>query len=350
MTDGSPTERRAPRVLAAADKFRGSASAPRVCGAIAAGVEQVGGECVRLPLADGGEGTLAVLGDPNRVTTVTGPLQELVTAQWRLDGDTAYIECASVIGLELAGGREGNDALAATSRGVGELIAAALSEGARTVIVAVGGTATTDGGLWALTTLEHLLPLPADVDLIVACDVTTTFVDAAAVFAPQKGADEGAVAVLTQRLEQLALGYRKRFGVDVSDLPGAGAAGGLAGGLAAIGAQLVPGFAVVARHVGLAAAMDAVDIVVTGEGRLDRTSFAGKVVGAVAELALERELPVIVVTGQGADVEVPPHVQVLDLSARFGGRSWSDLDWCIQTAVSEALAVDGAVSNDGVMS
>jgi glycerate 2-kinase len=146
-------------LLAAPDKFRGTLSAHEAAAAIAAGAAGAGWAAVVLPLADGGEGTLEVLGGGNRRTTVSGPLGEPVGAAWRLEDDgTALIEAALACGLSLAGGPEGNDPLRATSRGVGELIAAAVAEGARRVVVAVGGVASTDGGAGARDALPTLLP------------------------------------------------------------------------------------------------------------------------------------------------------------------------------------------------
>src|SRR5690606_31241202 len=131
-----------------------------------------------------------------------------------------------------------------------ELLVHALGQGARTVIVGLGGSATTDGGLGALQALPSTARLDS-VELLVACDVRTRFVDAAAVFAPQKGASTAQVALLTMRLRQLVERYRDEYGVDVSAVDGAGAAGGLAGGLLAIGGVLLPGFDLVADHVDL---------------------------------------------------------------------------------------------------
>ena len=170
--------------------------------------------------------------------------------------------------------------------GTGELIARALDHGARRIVVGLGGSATTDGGLGAV----EALPSPArlrTVELEVACDVRTRFVDAAAVFAPQKGASPAQVDLLTARLEQLVVRYRDEFGVDVSELDGAGAAGGLAGGLAALGGRLVSGFELVAEHVDLEERACAADVVVTGEGHLDAQSLDGKVVGGVCGLAAD---------------------------------------------------------------
>src|SRR6185437_2614436 len=132
-------------LLAAPDKFRGTLGAREAAAAIAAGAARAGWSAAELPLADGGEGTLDVLGGGNRRTTVTGPLGERLEAEWRLEEDgTALIEAAQACGLTLAGGAEGNDPLRATSRGVGELVAAAVAEGATRIVVAVGGVASTD--------------------------------------------------------------------------------------------------------------------------------------------------------------------------------------------------------------
>ena len=247
--------------------------------ALAEGARRAGWECRELPLADGGEGTLEVLGGANRSSTVTGPLGTPVEAGWRLEGGDAVVEMARASGLALV---EHNDPVRATTLGTGQLIAAALAAGAERIVVAVGGSATTDGGLGAV---EALGWKPFRVQVEVACDVRTPFLEAARVFGPQKGADPGQVEALSKRLADLAARYRDELGVDVTALPGAGAAGGLAGGLAALGAQLRPGFQLVAERAGLVEALGDVDLVLTGEGRLDATSFAGKVVGGVLELA-----------------------------------------------------------------
>ena len=138
------------RVVAAVDKFRGTASAADVAGAIGHACWELGHDCEEIALADGGEGLLDVLGGPNRRTVVTGPLGDPVEAEWRLHRGTAIIEMARASGLVLAGGAEGNDPMAATTTGVGELIDRALDAGAKRIIVGLGGSATTDGGLGAL--------------------------------------------------------------------------------------------------------------------------------------------------------------------------------------------------------
>ena len=197
-------------VLCCPDKFRGSLRADEAAAAFARGVERTGRPARMLPLADGGEGTLAVLcPDPAdvRVARVIGPLGEPVDASWGLRDGNAVVESAQASGLALVDGV--NDPLAATTRGTGELIRLAVDAGARRVIVAVGGTATVDGGLGALEALEFDL---RGTQVLVACDVETTFVDAARVFGPQKGADASTVAELEERLERLADRYRDQLG------------------------------------------------------------------------------------------------------------------------------------------
>jgi glycerate kinase len=291
-----------PHLVAAPDKFRGTAGAPEVAAAMARAARGAGWTADEVPMADGGEGTLdAVAGEAHR-TTVTGPLGEPVTAEWRMvaaapaaPGPTAVIEMARAAGRALVPAPAGDDPVRATTTGVGELILAAAGAGARRIVVGVGGSATTDGGAGAVAAIGSPEAL-AGVELLVACDVRTTFGAAATVFGPQKGASPTQVAVLEQRLAALAEDYRRRFGVDVEGLPGAGAAGGLAGGLAALGARLVPGFDLVAEVVGLPGRLAGADVVATGEGRLDPPSFEGKVVGGVVGLVGGR-VPVLCVVG-----------------------------------------------------
>lgn len=141
-------------LLAVPDKFRGTLSAREAAAAMAAGARSVGWLARELPLADGGEGTLDAFGGPNQVTTVTGPLGQPVDAAWRLDGDLAVIEMARASGLAVAGGREANDPVGATTRGTGDLIDGAVRAGARTLLVAVGGSAATDGGAGTLASVS----------------------------------------------------------------------------------------------------------------------------------------------------------------------------------------------------
>jgi glycerate kinase len=324
-------------VLAAPDKFRGTGTAREIAAAIARGAARAGAECDECPLADGGEGILDALGGPNRTSLVTGPLGDPVTAPWRLAGRTAVIEMAAASGLALLPSVDDNDPIAASTTGTGELIANAIDAGARRIVVGVGGSATTDGGFGALRAM-YPLPRLRGIEIVVACDVRTTFVDAAAVFAPQKGASPTQVSLLQRRLERLAQVYRDEYGVDVTDLPRAGAAGGLAGGLAVIGATLVDGFALVAEEVSLVDRVQQADLVITGEGFLDEQSFEGKVVGGVVELAAEAGVPVLAVVGDVYD-DADTRVETIALAARFGrARALEHTLECVEDAVSEWLS------------
>lgn len=333
-------------LLAAPDKFRGSLSAPEVVGAIDAAARGSGWSCTGAPMADGGEGMLDAFGGADRTSQVTGPLGAPVAASWRLgDGSVAVIESAVASGLLLAGGAEGNDPMAATSAGTGELIAEAVLAGARRVVVGLGGSAMTDGGLDALDAVLDRLdgdrPVDRGVELLVACDVQTPFTEAARVFGPQKGADPHQVEQLTRRLEALKDDYARRFDVDLSVLPGGGAAGGLGGGLVVLGARLVPGLDLVAEQVDLAGRMAGADLVVTGEGALDAESFNGKVVGGVVQLARERGIPVLVVAGivrPNAPANQLTDLSVVDLTRTYGLRaSWDRTAECIERAVHSHL-------------
>jgi glycerate kinase len=178
----------------------------------------------------------------------------------------AVVESALASGLVLAGGAEGNDPVRATSRGTGQLVAAAIAGGARRVIVSLGGSATTDGGLATVEELDAYAPFDGRdgrPEVLVACDVRTRFRDAAVVFGPQKGASPEQVVELTARLDNLADRYLQRYGIDLSTVDGSGAAGGLGGALAVLGARLVPGFELVAEHTGLAEAVRGADAVIT---------------------------------------------------------------------------------------
>jgi glycerate kinase len=267
--------------LVAPDSFKGTFSATEVADAVARGLESGGVEAVRLPVADGGEGTmdtlLGALDGERRTATVTGPLGDPVEATFALveAGDTGVVECAQASGLGLVAESD-RDPVAASTYGTGELIAAACEAGATTVLVAVGGSATTDGGEGAVRALADAGLQPR---LEVICDVRTPFEHAARVYAPQKGADAEQVRELTRRLERQAQEAPR----DPRGRPLTGAAGGLAGGLwAHLGATLVPGATYVLDRIGFDTAMRASAFVVTGEGALDRQTLQGKLVGEVA--------------------------------------------------------------------
>lgn len=293
------------RVLIAPDKFKGTLDAVGVAAAVSDAVVAAGHQSSVQVLADGGEGTLEAFGGANRVSQVSGPLGDPVDARWRLDRRVAVIEMAEASGLSLVGGAEGNDPLAASTAGTGELIDLAIARGAKRVVIGVGGSATTDGG-WGAVQALHPVQRLRGVELLVACDVRTLFVDAAEVFGPQKGASVPQVEFLRRRLVRLVQVYEEERGVDVGGLLRSGAAGGLAGGLASLGAELCDGFELVSEAVDLYGQIEAADLVITGEGRVDRTSLAGKVVGGVIELAADAGVPVVVVAGSvDRDVELP---------------------------------------------
>lgn len=333
-----------PTLLAAPDKFRSTASAAVVAAAIGRGARRQGWDATEVPMSDGGEGFLEIYGAAEgarpRTTRVTGPLGRPVESEWGLAGTVAVIEMARASGLVLAGGPDLNDPLAATTRGTGELIAAAVSAGAKRIVIGCGGSATTDGGEGAIDALRPHSRL-LGVEVVVACDVRTCFLEAAERFSAQKGASPRQVELLTRRLHALAERYRQELGVDVTHLPGGGAAGGLAGGLAALGARLVSGVDEVAAAVGLEDRVSGADLVVTGEGFLDSESLHGKVVGSVAQLACDRSVPVVAVVG---DVEDPLGGEglpfpVISLVERFGSdRALSDVESCVEEAVASYLS------------
>jgi glycerate kinase len=268
-------------VLVAPDSFKGTFSAAEVAAAVARGLRDGGREAVELPIADGGEGTLDALGGELHSATVSDPLGRPVEARFALmdDGRTGVVEMAEASGLKLVAEEE-RDAWAASTRGTGELIVAAVEAGARAVAVAVGGSATTDGGAGALEALDEA---GIDVPITVICDVRTAWEDAPRVFGPQKGAtDARTIKRLEKRLDSLAA----RAPRDPRGVPMTGCAGGLSGGLWAFrGAKLVPGAAYVLDAVGFDDAMRAARFVVTGEGRLDAQTLEGKACAEVATRA-----------------------------------------------------------------
>jgi glycerate kinase len=327
-----------PHLVAAPDKFRGTAEAGEVASAMAGAARAAGWTADEVPMSDGGEGLLLALGGTRRTTVVTGPLGARVEAEWRLLGGrgntgplTAVIEMSRAAGRALLPRPRGDDPVRASTTGVGQLLLAARDAGARRIVIGCGGSSTTDGGVGAYE---------------VVCDVTTLFGEAAAVFGPQKGATAAQVMELGRRLAEVAARYRRETGVDVTGLPGAGAAGGLAGGLVALGARIEPGFDFVAGLVGLGERLERADLAVTGEGHLDPPSFHGKVPGGVLELAHHRGgrgrvLPVLCIAG-GADASVlaspPPGLAVVSLTARFGtARARSETVALISLVTAESL-------------
>ncbi|MBV8712097.1 MAG: glycerate kinase [Solirubrobacterales bacterium] len=288
-----------PRALVAPDDFKGTFTAPQVASAIAVGLSGAGVEADELPIADGGDGTmnalLVSLGGELRTARVSDPLGRPTAARWAMlsDGDTAVIEMAQASGLGRVAPQD-RDAWAASTRGTGELIVLAAREGARKVLVAVGGSATTDGGAGARAALREA---DVNVPITVLCDVRVPFEDAARVFGPQKGADPEMVVRLTERLESLARSAPR----DPRGLEMTGAAGGLSGGLwAYCGAELVDGARFVLDAVRFDQRLQAADFAISGEGRLDQQTLTGKAVAEVARRCRAAERPLHVVAGSSA--------------------------------------------------
>jgi glycerate kinase len=283
--------------LVAPDSFKGTLSAAQVAHAIGRGLEARGRPVDLCPVADGGEGTLEALlpafDGELRMVTVCDPLGRPIEATFAIGAPGAIVETAAASGLSLIDAGE-RDAVAAGTYGTGQLIVAALEAGARVVYLGVGGSATTDGGAGAIEAIREAGGLPGGARIVVLCDVRTPFELAARVFAPQKGADEGQVARLTKRLNDQA----RRLPRDPRGVPMTGAAGGLSGGLwAEFDAQLVPGAQFVLDAVDFDRRMRAARAVVTGEGKLDQQSLAGKVVSEISTRARQAGVPCHAIVG-----------------------------------------------------
>jgi len=289
---------RSARVLVAPDAFKGTLSAPQVARAVADGLRGAGVSAVELPVADGGEGTVAVLLEPLRgelrSARCSDPLGRPVQASWAwlADSRRAIVEMAGASGLALLGDDE-RDAEAASSYGTGELILAARDAGALHTVLAIGGTATSDGGRGALEAIAAAGGL-GEMRLTLACDVNVPFELAAEVFGPQKGADPAAVARLTARLHEQA-GELPR---DPRGLAMSGAGGGLAGAMWAVhGAELCSGAVYVLGALRFDRRLAECDALVVGEGCLDGQSRRGKVVGEQLVRARRLGVPVHAIVG-----------------------------------------------------
>jgi glycerate kinase len=327
------------KIVIAPQAFKGSLPAIRVARAIEAGVRRAApaAETVLVPVADGGDGTLEALvasrGGRIVESRVTGPFGEPVTAAWGslADGRTAVLETARACGLALIP-PERLDPLRATTYGAGELLRVALASGHDRFVLGIGGSATNDGGAGmaqalgarlldaagrdlepggaALSRLERidcddLDPRVARSSFIVASDVTNPLCGpdgASAVYGPQKGATPEQVELLDASLTRFAEIVRRDLDVEVRDRPGAGAAGGLGAGLVAfLGAELREGATLVLEEVGLEKELTGADLVITGEGRIDRTTAFDKAPAGVASLARRHSIPVIAIAGALGD-------------------------------------------------
>jgi glycerate kinase len=329
------------RILIAPDSFKGSLSAVEAADCMAEGLAEVfpEAELIKVPIADGGEGTVQAMlqaaGGRLVPLRVTGPMGDPVDAFYGVlkGGSTAVIEMAAASGLHLVPPDRLNP-LAATTYGTGELILAAVRGGCRKLIIGLGGSATNDGGLGAAQALgvrfrakdgspigfggaalsriddidtSGLDPLLAGCEIVAACDVTNPMCGpsgASSVFGPQKGASPAMVHTLDQGLLHFSRLIREQTGKDITELPGAGAAGGLGGGLIAfLSATLMPGTDVVFETVGMERLIAQSDIVFTGEGRTDSQTLMGKAPYRVAALARQLGKPVVCLSGgiaQGA--------------------------------------------------
>ncbi len=308
-------------IVVAFDKFRGTATARELCEEVANRLRKRDLEVWVQPMSDGGEGFGAIIGSEVHLATVSGPLGLPTQAHWYSRGDLAIVEMAEASGLAKVGVKGSESALSASTRGTGELIELVLDQKFRRIVIGCGGSASTDGGAGALEVVGERLRRD-EIEVTVAVDVATKFLDAARVFGPQKGATPEDITILTERLQMLAESYVSSFGIDVREIPGTGAAGGLAGGLVACGAQIRTGVDVVSEHVGLREQLSHASLVVTGEGCLDGSTGEGKVVGALVDLAGRMALPVLVVAGTieavPSALALYPHIELLALVERYG--------------------------------
>lgn len=329
------------KIVLAIDSFKGSLTSTEAETAALEGIRRVypQAETVCIPIADGGEGMLEALSSLRMQEVrlrVQGPLDEKVEARYLIssDGQTAYIEMASASGLPLVPENQRNPLLT-TTHGTGQLMRDALDRGCDHLVIGLGGSATNDGGMGMLsalgirflnnqgqelkgrgcdmekadridTSLAH--PAMKAVRCTAACDVRNPFYGpegAAYIFSPQKGATPDEVQLLDKGLRHLAELYRQTTGHDIATLPGAGAAGGLGGALAAfLNAELRPGISLLLEANGFQDKIKGADLIITGEGRADRQTTMGKVPAGVLNESRQTGIPVVLIAGQVADEEI----------------------------------------------
>ena len=300
------------KIVIACDSYKGCLSSSQVADAAAKGVTEVFPDCeiTKLAVADGGEGTVealvTTLGGHIEWTEVSDPLGRPVKAAYGIAGDLAIIESAAACGLTLLSKEERNP-LIATTKGLGELILAAIDKGCRRFLIGLGGSATNDGGM-GMISADGFLERARGLSFTVACDVDTPYIGAhgaSRVFGPQKGASEEDVEILEERLRGYALKILADTGIDVSDMAGAGAAGGLGGAFRAyLGAELKRGVDLVLDQIDFDSAIEGADLVITGEGCSDYQTLKGKTAAGVLERAERARVPVALVSGAVKDEQM----------------------------------------------
>ena len=300
------------KIVIACDSYKGCLSSSDVANAAAHGVAEVYPDCevVKLAVADGGEGTVEALvdtlGGHLEWAEVSDPLGRPVKAAYGVAGDLAIIESAAACGLTLLTKEERNP-LVTSTKGLGELIMAAIDKGCRKFLIGLGGSATNDGGM-GMIRAEGFLEKTKGMKFTVACDVDTPYIGehgASRVFGPQKGASEQDVDVLEERLRGYALTILKETGVDVRDMAGAGAAGGLGGAFRAyLGAELKRGVDLVLDQIDFDSKIRGADLVITGEGCSDYQTLKGKTASGVLERAKRQGIPVALVSGAVRDEQM----------------------------------------------
>lgn len=300
------------KIVIACDSYKGCLSSSQVADAAAKGVTEVFPDCeiTKLAVADGGEGTVealvTTLGGHIEWTEVSDPLGRPVKAAYGIAGDLAIIESAAACGLTLLTKEERNP-LITTTKGLGELILAAIDKGCRRFLIGLGGSATNDGGM-GMVGVPGFLEKTRGVEFTVACDVDTPYIGkngASRVFGPQKGASAQDVEVLEERLRGYALKIMEDTGIDVSNMAGAGAAGGLGGAFRAyLGAELKRGVDLVLDQIDFDSAIVGADLVITGEGCSDYQTLKGKTASGVLERAERARVPVALVSGAVKDEQM----------------------------------------------
>lgn len=353
------------RVLIAPDKFKGSLSALEVCQAIGDGLQQCNPsiETIYHPMADGGDGSLAAIANHLELTIhdvrTTDPLGREMVAQYYTSQDTAFIEVASASGLVLLAKNERNP-LASSTAGTGKIMLDAIGKGIKKFYLFLGGSATNDAGMGIASALgcqfldEHnkvLDPIGKNlrkvksiktsdfggsekIQITLLCDVTNTLYGpsgAAHVYAAQKGASDEQIEYLDKGLRHFSNIIQKQFGIDVSEMPGIGAAGGIAASLIPIfGAKTEKGFNAIAELTGLEANIQSSDIIISGEGKLDTQSLQGKVIDGIATLCKKYKKTLVLFVGKTELTEQERHL----LEAKY-----------IYAIANESKSLEDAISN-----